>query len=276
MDSSREARRKGWRALGDEVALAATFLTRLPVPVTVRSPVTPEMLARSLRLYPLIGAGIGAGAAAVLGLALWAGLPPWPAATLALAALIMVTGALHEDGLADIADGFGGGRDRMAKLAIMRDSRVGTYGVLALVLIVLLRAGALAAIIGTAAGDVSTGAETGLAALVAGGALSRAGPPLIMRLLKPARADGAAASHGRPGHGTCLAAVGTAILIAGLALVPVLGLLAAAVVGLAAAFATAGLARLAQRQIGGYTGDVLGAAQQIAETAVLLAIAAAL
>jgi adenosylcobinamide-GDP ribazoletransferase len=252
------------REMRDDLALAVSFLTRVPLPAALapRGAVTAVELARSQRVFPLVGAAIGLLAGAVLALALWLGLPAWPAAVLALAAQIGLTGGLHEDGLADVADGFGG-RDRESKLAIMRDSRIGAYGMLALLVGVLLRASALAAI---AAG----GAGAGLAALAAAGALSRAGIPAVMRALKPARADGLAAAHGRPDARICGLAAAAALLIA----VPALGIEGGLLAAAAAALATAGLARLALKQVGGYTGDVLGAAQQAAEIAILLALAA--
>ena len=255
------------RALGEDFVLALSFLTRLPLRLTMSGPVTAVELARSLRVYPAIGAAIGLATGLALALGLWAGLPAWPAAVLALTAQMALTGALHEDGLADVADGFGGGRDRAAKLAIMRDSHIGTYGVLALVASVLLRASALA-VLADASLD-SGDPATLLAVLAAVGALSRAGLPLVMRALPPARSDGIGKAHGRPSVSVCAIAIGTALLITALAITPVLGLTAVAAVALAAA----GLAWLARAQIGGYTGDVLGAAQQVAEIAALLTMA---
>ena len=123
------------------------------------------------------------------------GLASWPAALLSVLAGIALTGALHEDGLADTADGFFGGRDREEKLAILRDSRQGTYGVLAIVLGVLLRAAALAGI-----GDVI---HAGLA-LIAAHAASRAALPAVMTALTPARPDGFGAGAGTPRAGGVL------------------------------------------------------------------------
>src|SRR5258706_10100927 len=108
----------------DDVLAAAAFLTRVPVPHLA----SPPNLARAYRAFPLLGAAIGAAVGAVDLLLLWIGLPAIAAAALALGAGAMLTGALHEDGLADLADGFGGGRDKAAKLDVMRDSRLGTYG----------------------------------------------------------------------------------------------------------------------------------------------------
>ena len=239
--------------------LAATaFFTRLPVD----PPAAGEWrLADSAWAFPFVGAGIGGAAAFALLLSQLIGLASWPGALLSVLTAIALTGALHEDGLADTADGFFGGRDREEKLAILRDSRQGTYGVLALVLSVLLRAAALAGI-----GDVI---HAGLA-LVAAHAASRAALPAAMMALTPARPDGLGATAGTPRAGGAIAAalIGAAIALA--ALGPVRGAIALCLTG-TIGFATVEFAR---RQIGGYTGDVLGAFQQVGEIAILLAASA--
>ena len=248
----------GWRA---DLIAAAAFLTRLDLRRWLRSPDAGAAgLTHALRAFPLIGAAIGLAAALVFWLAHLFQLAPLPAALLSVGATVWLTGGLHEDGLADCADGFGGGRDREAKLAIMRDSRIGSYGVLALVLGVGLRAGALA--------DLTV--DDAVAALVAAHAASRAAMPLLMALLEPARPDGLAAALGRPSEPVLAQAVILGVLIAALMTGPF-----AAIVALSfAALVLAGLETLARRQIGGYTGDVLGAAQQVSETAILLALSA--
>src|SRR5579864_2013 len=114
----------------DDLLAAAAFLTRVPVPHRA----SPPNLARAYRAFPLVGVAIGAVVGAVYLLLLWIGLPTIGAAVLALGAGAWLTGGLHEDGLADLADGFGGGRDQAAKLDVMRDSRLGTYGALALMI----------------------------------------------------------------------------------------------------------------------------------------------
>src|SRR6202048_4181257 len=157
---------------------ATAFFTRLPVNAEAAGE---WGLADSAWAFPLVGAGIGGAAALALLLAQLIGLHGWPAALLSVLAGIALTGALHEDGLAGTADGFCGGRERGEELAILRDSRQGTYGVLAIVLSVLLRTAALAGI-----GDVI---HAGLA-LVAGHAASRAALPAAMIGLAPARPDG--------------------------------------------------------------------------------------
>jgi adenosylcobinamide-GDP ribazoletransferase len=239
--------------------LAATaFFTRLPVDPHAAGP---WRLADSAWAFPFVGAGIGGVAALAFLMAQLIGLGSSPGALISVMAGLAVTGALHEDGLADTADGFFGGRDREEKLAIIRDSRHGTYGVLAIVLSVLLRAAALAAV-----GDAI---HAGLA-LVAAHAASRAALPVTMRGLPLARPDGLGAAAGTPGAAAAFAAalIGGAIALA--ALGPVRGAGALCLSG-GMVFA---MAEIARRQIGGYTGDVLGAFQQIGEIVILLAASA--
>ncbi|WP_029007930.1 adenosylcobinamide-GDP ribazoletransferase [Azospirillum halopraeferens] len=242
----------------DDLTLAVIFLTR--VPLRLRHPPAPDGLARAMGWFPLVGAAAGAAGGGVYALAALANLPPPVAALLAVAAMVWLTGALHEDGLADVADGFGGGRDRERKLEIMRDSRVGTYGAAALVLTLGLRVAALAALAGP-------GAVT--AALAAAGACSRAAVPVVARTLAPARRDGLAATQANPTAGRVVLALA---LAAGVTLATAGAAAPAAWAG--AALAAAAVAGLALRQIGGYTGDVLGAVQQAAEIAVLLVLVA--
>jgi adenosylcobinamide-GDP ribazoletransferase len=242
--------------LKQEVTAAAIFLTRLPIRFDGTMP--PDLHGRALGWYPIIGALIGLCGALVYAVASAAGLTAGAAALLTLCVQIAVTGALHEDGLADIADGFGGGRDKMAKLAIMRDSRLGSYGVLSLIFSVGLRWSALVAL----ADPLAVGL-----ALMSAGALSRAAVPAVYGWLDPARSDGLAAGlGGPPGARVAMAAVLGAciagLLLAGFAL-PVIA------VAILAALAVGGLAL---RQIGGHTGDVLGACQQIVEIAALLTL----
>jgi cobalamin synthase len=131
-------------ALVVDVKIALIFLTRLPL--RHAGAITGEDLARASWANPIAGALIGASGALVYLIAYSIGLPPLLSALLAVAATILITGALHEDGLGDVADGFGGAFEREKKLAIMRDSRIGTYAGLALILSVAIRAAALTAI----------------------------------------------------------------------------------------------------------------------------------
>jgi len=237
-----------------ELAAAFMLLTRLPVGRRAGSP--PPDPARCVWAYPVVGAAVGAIAGGVYALLHRAGAPPWVAACWTVAASVLVTGALHEDGLADMADGFGGGSTVARKLEIMRDSRVGSYGVLALVFAVGVRVSAVATL--AAPSLVAT-------ALIAAGALSRGALVIPILLLAPAREDGLASGlrHREPGR--ALLGLMLGIVIAALLLRP-----AAVVASLAAAFGTAALARA---QIGGYTGDVLGACAVVVECVALSVLA---
>jgi len=239
-------------------AVATAFFTRIPVTMPARCA---GRLADAAWAFPLVGAGIGGVAAFAFLLVQLLGLGDWPAALLAVLAGLAMTGALHEDGLADTADGLIGGHDRDTRLAIMRDSRHGTFGVLAIVLSVLLRASALAAI--------GEAVHAGLA-LIAAHAASRAALPVAMRALMPARTEGLGAAAGRPRTPLAIAALAIGMLITLAALGPARGAIAFGLAG-AAVFA---MGMLAHRRIGGYTGDVLGACQQLGEIVMLLTAAA--
>jgi adenosylcobinamide-GDP ribazoletransferase len=254
--------RIGVVARRDELLCAMIFLTRLPV--RWRGAMPDGLLAGSVWAFPVVGVAVGLAGAGAYAAAVGLGLTPMSAAVAAVAVQAALTGGLHEDGLADVADGFGGGRDRDSRLAIMRDSRLGTYGALTVLLAVLARVAALAQL--GAAG--ATGPA--VAALVAAGALSRSAMPAVMRTLPPARTDGLGASRGRPGAAAVWIGLALAAAVALAAAGPGGGIVALA----AAAVAAAGLAALARRRIGGFTGDVLGACQQAAEVAALLALAA--
>lgn len=240
-----------------DVAEALTLLTRLPMPA-----VTAPRGARVAWAWPLAGLAVALIAGLVGWIALALGLSAPLAAGMILATQIATTGALHEDGLADTADGLWGGHDRGRRLEIMKDSRTGAYGVLALVLSLGLRWLALAMIL-------DTGAL--FAPLIAVAVLSRAPMAVLMAALPNARGAGLAETVGRPGQDTATIAVLVALALAFLAIG--WGLLAPV---LWAALVTIALAALARDRIGGQTGDILGAAQQLAETAALMALAASL
>jgi adenosylcobinamide-GDP ribazoletransferase len=249
-----------WMAWWTDARVAAAFLTRLPIEAD--APAGLGALARASRTFPLIGLGVGLLGGIVLALARSLSLDPFLAAVLAVTATIVVTGALHEDGLADTADGFGGG-DRDARLRIMRDSRIGTFGVIALILSLAVRIGAVAAI------AVHAGTAGAIAALAACHAASRAFIVIVMHREPCARDDGLAVAAGRPSQTTALWAAGLAAVIA--LICETLSGIGALALGAVVAWAIAWLAR---RQIGGHTGDVLGAVQQGTEMAMLLAIVA--
>lgn len=242
----------------DELGLAVGFLTRLPWPRPV--PQDRPLMAAAWAL-PVAGLSVGAAAALALGIGDAVSLPAMASAALALAAGALASGALHEDGLADLADGFGGGRDAESKRRIMRDSHIGSYGVLALILATAAKLAALTALLP---------AGMAVTALLVSHALGRAAIPALVLWQPFAATDGLARLAGRPDIKGAAWAAGIG---AGVAIV-----LLPAGIGVAAVLAAAGAAAvvgwLARRQIGGVTGDVLGAAEQAAEVAALLAIAA--
>jgi adenosylcobinamide-GDP ribazoletransferase len=240
-----------------DVADALRFFTRLPLGAADGQLLDFNRIAWAA---PVAGAIVGLVGSGVLALTWPFGLPPLFRAGLATAALVAATGALHEDGLADAADGFGGGASRARKLEIMRDSRIGAFGAVALSLALILRVGALAA-------ALEHGFWGAAGALIVVSAVSRAGALAPLALLEPARSDGAGAGAGRLKARAFAAAWGAAIVIAvALGLIAVgLGRAFAAVI--AGAIGAAAMTALAQRRIGGQTGDVAGAAQQWSEIA---------
>ncbi len=248
------------RGFLEDIKVAAVFLTRLPV--TLEGHIAPQRLTQAMRAFPVIGLIVGGIGGAAYVVAHWLGLGVLAAGVLAVGVMVLATGALHEDGLADTADGFGGGASLEDKLAIMRDSRLGTYGTLVLVLSLLLK---LALIVEIQAPWAV------LVALVAAGALSRAMIVGIMVRLPPARVEGLSADAGRPGVDVLV----QALMIASVTALLTLPLVPALLAILAAVLAAGALGMLARRQIGGQTGDVLGAAQVVAELAVLAVVAAA-
>jgi adenosylcobinamide-GDP ribazoletransferase len=243
-----------------DLKTSIAFCTRLPIGDAA---VTGSDVARASWALPIAGAAVGAIGALVYCIAGAVRLSPSIAAALALAATTAVTGALHEDGLADTADGFGGGKDRDSKLAIMRDSRLGTYGACALFLSFLLRWSALAAIANPVAVAM---------ALIASHMSARAPLPMFMRLVPRARGDGLSAGAGEPSAESAAAACMIGVIALCVALGPLAGVIAIALL------IGAGLlmGSLSRSQIGGQTGDVLGAFEQVNEVVVLLTAAAAL
>jgi adenosylcobinamide-GDP ribazoletransferase len=232
---------------------ALRFFTRLPVPGTLGQ--DPAALDKAMRYYPAVGLVVGASA----GLAFAVAAPFWPQTLAVLAAMvtaILMTGALHEDGWSDMLDGFGGGNDRESVLAIMRDSRIGNFGVVGLVLLLLARFCALSEMAGGDALLVPV-------ALIAGHAVSRLCSAGVFHWLDYARPEGKAAPFGdRLGRNDLIFAAVTALLPVSL-LSPAQSVPAL----LFAAAASLWLCRLFKRRIGGHTGDCLGAVQQLAEVA---------
>jgi adenosylcobinamide-GDP ribazoletransferase len=243
--------------LAADIAACVGFFTRLPAG---RFGLPEVDFANAMWAAPIVGAIVGVFGGAAYAAAIWLSLPPALAAIVTLGVVLMVTGSLHEDGVADVADAFGGGNTRERKLEILKDSRNGTFAVVALVMTLLARWAAMAAL----------GAPSfAFVALVAVHASSRALIPLFMNLVGPARPEGLSASIGKVPGNVALAAAG-------------LGILALLLLGLATAFTSIiclfvlflALKWLTEGQIGGQTGDVLGMLQQCGEIVVLFVIAA--
>lgn len=239
---------------------AVQFLTRIPTPQLAGF--QPEWIQQSARYYPLVGQVVGGVSALILyGAAqVW---NPWIAALLAVAAGVVLTGGFHEDGLADTADGLGGGLTRARRLEIMKDSRLGSYGALALGLTLALRVAALAML--TQASPLFAAV-----ALLASHGLGRAAAVGAMAIM-PYGGDPGMAKEGRPDRASWVGLT-VAVLIALWPLIffsPTTGAGAVAL-GLAAGAVPAWLA---WRLIGGRTGDVLGAVEQAFEVGFLLAVA---
>ncbi len=242
-----------------DVAAATGLLTRLPV--RVDSDWAAARGADAAWAYPLVGLILGVIGALTAVICGWFGLAEGLAAGLVLVALAVVTGALHEDGLADCADGFWGGWDKARRLDIMKDSRIGAYGVLALIFAVGLKWAALAEAF--AAGWL-------WGSVLVPAVISRAAMVVVMHALPHARRDGLSQSVGRAKREVAIGAVA----IAGVVALVFAGWVAIWA-GVVAAAVTLAVMALARAKIAGQTGDVLGATQQVVEIAVLLVIAAA-
>jgi adenosylcobinamide-GDP ribazoletransferase len=239
-----------------DLRTAFTLLTRIPVGLGA----APPTIARAVWAFPIVGLTVGA----LGGLVYWGtqrlGMSPLLGGCWSIAAIVIATGAFHEDGLADVADGFGGGATRQRKLEIMRDSRLGSYGTLALIFSALIRVSAVAAL---------ARPDKVIPALILAAMLGRSGIIVILLISKPARADGIASSLNHLPRASAL--IGLALAIgATVLLLP--KILAATIIAttLAVSLAVAGLAR---RQIGGHTGDVLGTSVVVIECAVMSVLA---
>lgn len=244
------------------------FFSRLPMPRLTAGddPAAMPDFARAVTMLPFAAVVIALPAAiALFALGSLTGLPSLTVAILAIALEVMVTGAMHEDGLADTADGFGGGLTTARKLEIMKDSRIGTYGAAAVGLALLARASLIAALL-------QESAALAALALVAASAISRMTAMLPLAILPPARPDGVAHTAGRPTSIALIVGLFFSLILTLAALAPFLGL-ARPTVGVAIAIGTAlAMTALADRQIGGQTGDVIGASQQIGTIAFLAAL----
>jgi adenosylcobinamide-GDP ribazoletransferase len=253
-------------AMFDDLGPAFAFLTRIPAGM-VGGPAGAAPDFREVpRVFPLVGAVIGIAGGAVLAIAVWLGEPPTIAAALGVAATILLTGAMHEDGLADTADGFGGATSTEGKLEIMADSRIGAYGATALVLSILFRVAVLSGIAGT-------GGFRAALALIAAEAASRAAMVRLWHSLPAARIGGLSQAAGTPDQRAMLIAMAAAAVIVVVTVIPAFGVVAAIVASLVLALAAYAFIRLTSNQIGGQTGDTLGACQQVTAIAFLIGLA---
>jgi adenosylcobinamide-GDP ribazoletransferase len=257
-----------WQAAAVDLAQCLRFYSRLPVPALPwehDAHALPDF-QRLARVLPVAGVVLGLLPALILGGAILLGLGPWLAAMLCVATMTLTTGAFHEDGLADTADSFGGAA-RERRLEIMRDSRIGSFGASALMLALALRIGALAVLVSRA------DAVLGVAAVLIAASLSRTAGLMPLVFLPPARLDGASYAVGQPSRGSFWFAAllaGMLALILGVpAGLPVPGIILMLILSGLAGLA---LTRVAVRHIGGQTGDVAGAAQQMAEIAAVIGL----
>ncbi|WP_350333680.1 adenosylcobinamide-GDP ribazoletransferase [Coralliovum pocilloporae] len=252
-----------------DIADQVRFFSRLPVPDRFGNPQAMPAFERGAGVVPLAGLLIGLLPAFTLWLGLTLSLPPLSAAILAIIVQLFLTGALHEDGLADVLDGFWGGMTRERRLEIMKDSRVGSYGVLGLVASLILKTSLLAGLAESASPVMSPG----IAALLylAAFPVSRGPMVWLWHRLGNARASGLSHDAGRPDRLSALSAAGLSVAVG---VIPIAFVTSGgAILGLILAFAVAfACASVARRKIGGQTGDVLGACQQCCELAYLLGL----
>ncbi|MCA0405074.1 MAG: adenosylcobinamide-GDP ribazoletransferase [Proteobacteria bacterium] len=248
----------------------ARFLTRLPLPVFAfeAAPHAPPDFDKAAPALPLVGALVGVFCAGIGALAYLSGISTLLAATLSVATGLIVTGGLHEDGFADCCDGFFGGGTPERRLEIMRDSRLGTFGAAGLMFSLLIRVLALAELF-RLSGPAALLVLVGVAALARPLALA----PALW--LGPASAGGLARGVTMPGAGRAAVGMVLGLGLAMICAVPAELVPAMALAGLAGFIGVYALSRLAADKIGGYTGDVFGAAEQLAEIIALVVLSSA-
>ena len=245
-----------------DFAACLGLLTRLPV--RVDSDLAMQRSAAATWAYPVVGVLIGTLGLCIFLVGQFLGLPPVVSLVLVFGAQIILTGAMHEDGLADSADGLWGGWSVERRLSIMKDSHIGVYGVCAIAVVLALKLFAAATLT----------LPLLMLALLGGNALSRAVLVAHLYSLPSARGGGLGQSVGRPPKQSVWIALGLAV---GLTLV--LGLFAGQLWAAVAMIIAAGLAawacaRIARAKIKGYTGDTLGATQQVCDVAILITLSA--
>lgn len=256
---SNEAEKTGLlKRLVQDILAAFMLLSRVPVQWEKVSNEAPD-IGRAMWAYPVVGLFVGGCSAAVYLLAIYISVPSLLAIIIALIVSVFVTGAFHEDGLADVADGFGGGLTREKKLEIMRDSRIGTYGGLALILAIALKVSSLAQLPPLWV----------VKAVVIGAVVSRVMIIVTARVLPPARKNSLATEAGKPS----VVIMVSAFVIAGATTYLLAGYWPLFVVIGVALMVTLFFCRLAYTQVQGFSGDILGATQQISEISIFVTLA---
>lgn len=246
-----------------DIAASLAFLTRLPI----SNEYVRKDIATAVRGFGIVGIVVGAFCGVTFWLATSLGISSSIAAILSLAIGFLITGGLHEDGLGDVADGFGGGWTPERKLEIMHDSAIGTYGMLALIVFVTIRALGISQLVSDDASIIQC-----LLIFAGIGCLSRTPMILMMRQVSLARKDGRAADAGKPSGENTKAGIALGGLSSFMLFWFSLGFAAALIAAIACVFAYVIVKRLTINQIGGYTGDVLGFLQQLSELFMILAI----
>lgn len=245
---------------------ALGFLTRIPIAARDEAAATRPDFRGSAWTFPVVGVVVGVGSGIIYALATGLGLSSLLAAALAVTAGVMLTGAIHEDGLSDTVDGFGGGKTATAKLEIMRDHHIGAYGAIALVLSLLLRVAAIT--------DVSPrGAWAVFGLLIAAEAISRAAIVRMWHDLPAARLDGLSKDTGSPDGRATMTALAAAAIIVAVTAIPAAGFWAALIAAAGTAAAAFVFIAICRNQIGGQTGDTLGAVQQVTVVTFLVLVA---
>lgn len=250
--------------IGDTIR-SLGFLSRLPLPGSWFSQ-HDESLTHTARAFPLAGAVLGLTAGIAMVAAFRLGLPPLGCGLIGVGALAAMTGALHEDGLGDTADGFFGGNTVERRLEIMKDSRIGTFAAVTLIIFIMLKASMLATLL------ERSGPTSALLALIGAETASRAAMVVFWRKLPSARPGGLSERAGTPNEPATLTAllIGTVVLALCTFFASGLNSFIVAIVLLSVTLF--GFARLCLMKIGGQTGDTLGAAQQIATLTILASL----
>lgn len=248
------------QTIKEDIGAAFMLLTRISINWHKISPDQPPDLNRCLWVYPFVGLVVGSMGAVVYCGSIALSIPQYPSIILCLGAMILATGAFHEDGLADVMDGFGGGLTKEKKLDIMRDSRIGTYGGLALIFSMILKFTSLINL-----SDLQL-----MFAIIIGASISRLMILVTLLFLSPAREDSLSTAAGIPSYRAMI----TASIIALLPPLLFLNIKMTVIIFLVALLTTAIMSRISYKQIGGYSGDVLGAIQQISEISIFITLAA--